>query len=192
MRTVRIQQTFSSPAHPALLSDDDIDSLGLLEDAPAGTHLNQPISPTTSANQRSSDRHDAGILTIALTFSLGAIAGGALQEAGKDIYAWVKTYLVKLINKKKEVVRSSTSTYSFKLPEWELEITAKHGDVTGFKASIKVTSAESMEQAMKALTESLEGDILLLEMSHNAYYWHCSQTVAGLQISSNLYEPETK
>lgn len=192
MRSVRIQQTFSSSAHPALLSDNDVDLLGLSEDAPAGTHLDQPILPITSASQRSSDRHDAGILTIALTFSLGAIAGGALQEAGKDIYSWVKAYLVKLINKKKEVVRSSTSIYPFKAPEWELEITAKHGDITGFRASIKATSAESMEQAMKALTESLEENAMSLEMTHNAYYWNCSQTVAGLQISSNLYESETR
>lgn len=192
MGTVQIQQNFSSSAHPALLSDEDIDLLGLWENTPAGTHLEQPSLSPLSLSKRSSDRHDAGVLTIVITFTLGAIAGGALQEAGKDLYAWVKTHLIELMNRKREAVKSSTSAYPFKVPEWELEIIAKHGDTEGFTASVKATSAESMEQAMRKLAESLKDNASTLDLPHQIYYWNCSQTVAGLHLRSNIHEPGTK
>ena len=39
MGTAQIQQSFSSAAHPVLLSDKGINLLGLWESAPTGTHL---------------------------------------------------------------------------------------------------------------------------------------------------------
>jgi hypothetical protein len=189
MATVQIQQSFSSSRHPALLSESDIDVLGLLENAPAGTHLAKPFLPSVSSDGGSLDRRDAGVLIIMITFVLGGVAGGVLQEAGKDIYAWAKNRLIKLMNQKQEAVRASTSAYPFKMPEWQIEISVDYGNHVGFTASIKATSAESMEEAIERLTKCLdENASAMVDLSNERYYWRCSETVAGLYVRSNIHE----
>jgi hypothetical protein len=177
---VTIKQT--SSAHPGRLSEEDLSEISFT--TPSG----EMLIPTLGLGPADMTRRDAGMVTIAVTFVCGTIAGEALKSVGKDIYTWVKDRLVNAMKKRREITTSSSESYVYHPPTWALKIETTSDELLGLTATITATNPEMMAEGAKAFSDYLEARATELDLSRGTYVWLADETPKGLSTKELLYE----